>query len=635
MRIVICAQMKSRAPYKYLSICLFGIFYSFVSSPHLAAQVVLCNGNLGNNIFSEGDFGSGIPNVVQTNPGLAPGFTYTTQVPPDDGEYTLTNNMAAWSSGFPSWLRIRNNDSDPNGYMMVVNASFSPGIFYEQIIEDLCDNTLYEFSADVINLIRAGTTGHLLPNVSFFIDDALAYSSGSIPQDERWHTYGFTFTTGPGQTTVKLSLRNNAPGGIGNDLALDNIEFRPCGPTSSVTISPAGKICENSLFPILTAQIEADTGAVQWQISYDNGFVWTDIPGAVSRTHQVQQLQAGQYYFRYLYSTTLANNTNPKCRIVSDFILIDVVPVEFLIRDTICEGMTFSLGDMTFDESGIYQQLLTASNGCDSMVTLDLVVIPDPPIVVDFRTDPTSCEGAADGILSIDALSGVMPPFMKFFINGNLVPAPNTFVTLAAGTYTARIEDQYGCFDEQQIVIADGPTLMIQTIEDTIIRLGHSVLLQSQTNIPMMEVSWTPTENVECPVCLSTTVMPFNDQAYIITAMTDQGCSDSDTVNILVDRTPVFYIPNVFSPNGDQVNDHFTFSPDPLIIRSVGEVVIFDRWGGVIFRKTGLQAEPTVILWDGESGNKPSPTGTYVYFISFTLADSQVMTIHGDITLLR
>ena len=161
------------------------VFILFAGQPtFLAAQTALCGGNLGDNNFSAGDFGSGMSNVVQANPGLAPGFQYTTQVPPDDGEYTLTNNINAWSYVYPTWLRVGDNDVNPNGYMMVVNASFAPGIFYEQVIDNLCENTLYEFTADVINLIRTGTTGHILPNVSFLLDDVLSYSSGQIPQDE-------------------------------------------------------------------------------------------------------------------------------------------------------------------------------------------------------------------------------------------------------------------------------------------------------------------------------------------------------------------------------------------------------------------------------------------------------------------
>ena len=613
---------------------LFILISMYAITPGITAQVILCDGNLGDNIFTEGNFGSASPIVVQSNPGLAPGFIYTTRVPPIDGEYTLTNNMAAWANGYDTWLRIGDNSPGPNGYMMVVNASYTPGIFYEKIVDDLCENTVYEFSADVINLIRKGTTGHILPNVSFFIDDVLAYSSGTIAQDEKWHTYGFTFITNPGQSVVKLTLRNNAPGGIGNDLALDNISFKACGPSSSASISPAGKICENSLFPLLTANIDADTGAIQWQLSIGDEQQWNDIPGAVDRTHQVAQLTAGKYYFRYLYSNTATNIFNPKCRIVSDGILIEIVPVEFQIRDTICDGMTYILGDTLYVETGIYQQLLTASNGCDSLVTLDLVVVPDPPIVVHYDVSPPSCQGATDGTLSIASVSGVIPPY-DFFIGGNLIPPPVSSIPMPSGTYSARIENKYGCFDETEVTIPEGPLFSIVTVSDTMIRLGHSVLLNTQSSLPEASASWTPAIHLSCPACLSTQAMPVYDQSYIVEAMTEGGCTARDTITIRVDRTAVYYVPNVFTPNGDQVNDDFTFSPDPLTITAVTEVLIFDRWGGIVSQKSSLPSEYIMVLWDGETKHGPAPAGTYVYAITYSLADESKQHIRGDVTLIR
>jgi gliding motility-associated-like protein len=613
---------------------LFLMIWFAGHSIDVVAQPAFCNGNLGDNIFTAGDFGSGTPNVVQSNPGLAPGFQYTTQVPPDDGEYTLTNNINAWSYVYPTWLEIGDNDVNPNGYMMVVNASFAPGIFYEQIIDNLCENTLYEFTADVINLIRSGTTGHILPNVSFLIDDVVSYSSGAIPQDEDWHTYGFTFFTGPGQFAVKLSLRNNAPGGTGNDLALDNISFKPCGPSSSLVIEPTGKICENSLYPLLTAQIDADTGAVQWQFSIDEGRFWNDIPGAINRSHQVQQLEAGRYFYRYLYSNTFSNINNPKCRIVSDFILVEIVPVEFLIRDTLCEGLTLEVGGIEYGETGIYQQMFVASNGCDSIVTVDLVIVPDPPIIAEYGILPTSCEGNSDGTIVLESVSGGSPPY-TFYINDDFIPPPFTSVTVPSGIYTIRIENEYGCFTEEEVIVEEGPRFDIETIEDTTIVLGYSVLLNTQSNLPVISASWSPTKYLECPGCISTLATPFEDQTYIIEAVAAEGCTAKDTVTIRVDDRIILYVPNIFSPNGDQVNDYFSISTDPRSITSIDEVLILDRWGGVIAYQGSMMPQESMVLWDGSTNSKEAPTGVYVYLITFKMADGISRTVHGDVTLLR
>jgi hypothetical protein len=92
-----------------------------------SAQV--CGGNIGENIFTDGDFGSGFANLLTPDPMIAPGYDYTTSPPPSDGFYVLSNNLSNWGSLYPTWLPIGDNSDDPFGYMMVVNASFSPGLF--------------------------------------------------------------------------------------------------------------------------------------------------------------------------------------------------------------------------------------------------------------------------------------------------------------------------------------------------------------------------------------------------------------------------------------------------------------------------------------------------------------------------
>jgi len=133
---------------KYFLISLTGFIFCF---QQLAGQDI-CAGNLGENIFLNGDFGSGSDVVLLTDPRIALSYFYEINPPPFDGEYTITNN-SNWASKYGTWLGIGDNSDDPNGYMMVVNADFTPGIFFEQIVDGLCENTNYAFSADIINMI--------------------------------------------------------------------------------------------------------------------------------------------------------------------------------------------------------------------------------------------------------------------------------------------------------------------------------------------------------------------------------------------------------------------------------------------------------------------------------------------------
>ena len=395
--------------YFALSLCMLGFL-------DLSGQI--CEGNLGENIFTEGDFGSGADNILTPNPMIAPGYIYNTNPPPFDGSYTVSNNTEEWLGIFPSWLKIGDNSPDPQGYMMVVNASFEPGLFYEQEVDGLCENTLYVFSADVINMIEQGVGGHIAPNVSFLIDGVQIYTSGDIAQDNQWNTYGFTFITDPGQTSITLSLRNNAPGGIGNDLAIDNISFRPCGPEALILPTDIENICEDGDPIDLEATIignQYDNPAFQWQESFNGGVTWVDIPGATSSTYTHTNLASGFYYYRYLLAGAQANVSNPKCRVISNVKVVNVVPKFYSLIDTLCEGLSYEFGNSSYSNTGIYVDSLISSLGCDSIVTLDLTIIPDVGIEAIILANDPQCFDTDDGSITIDTVINATPPLSYFF----------------------------------------------------------------------------------------------------------------------------------------------------------------------------------------------------------------------------
>jgi len=404
----------------------------------------ICDGNLGDNIFEEGDFGSGAANVLPTDPLIAPGYTYTTNPPPFDGLYTITNFTGQWPGNFDTWLNIRDNSTNSSGYMMVINASFEPSLFYEQEVTGLCENTLYQFSADVINLIRSGVGGHIKPNVSFLIDDVEEYSSGDVPQSEAWITYGFTFTTDPGQTSVTLSLRNNAPGGIGNDLAIDNIVFQPCGPLAQILPDAIESICEDGNPTTLEATVDGDqypTPNFQWQQSSDQGMTWVDIPGENGMTYTHTDLSSGFYYYRYLLANGPANLSNSRCRVVSNVKIVEVIPKFWTTIDTLCDGLIYFSGVNEFTETGVYVDSLISSVGCDSIVTFDLTFLPDLNIDADLTIQNPSCFGDAEGSIAIENVTGGYPAF-TYFINGVESITGTDFPNLLAGPYEIAIIDR-------------------------------------------------------------------------------------------------------------------------------------------------------------------------------------------------
>lgn len=84
------------------------VFISLVillTSLHFSVIGQVCDGNFGEDIFDDGDFGSGSAQVLADDPGIAPGYQYTTELPPNDGFYTIVNSLER-SQIFDSWLPI-------------------------------------------------------------------------------------------------------------------------------------------------------------------------------------------------------------------------------------------------------------------------------------------------------------------------------------------------------------------------------------------------------------------------------------------------------------------------------------------------------------------------------------------------
>ena len=592
----------------------------------------LCSGNLGDEIFEEGDFGSGPDNVVLTDPNIAPGYQYTTNVPPNDGFYTLTNDMNEWGYLFGGWIPITDDSDDPNGYMMVVNASFSPGVFYEQTVDGLCENTTYEFSASIINIL-ARQSGGIRPNVSFFIDGIEFFRTGPIEQTDNWQRVGFTFTTELGQESALLTLSNNAPGGIGNDLALDNISFRPCGPSSTVSLSTAGRICEDAVFPVLQADIETDSASViQWQVSSDIGENWTDLPGADGTEYQTSPMPPGSYLFRFVYASSASNIQNEKCRIVSDTLSLEVVPITFAIFDTLCEGLTAMLGDMSYGQSGVYTESFISSFGCDSTVTLHLTIVDDPGIESSLSTESPSCLGNDDGLIVVDKVENAVLP-TTLSIDG--VIGNQDSIRIEAGSYDVIISDRYGCTDESRVVVADPPLFSILGLSDQAIRLGYSATMEAIVTLPYRTITWSPQMGLSCTGCLINEVAPTTSTIYTVEAISELGCTTSTSFEVVVDDRVFVFLPNVITPNGDGVNDIWSISMDPLTVPSIERVVVADRWGNVVYEEANLIAENTVDLWDGKIKGQFAPAGVYTFAVIFNRADGITSPRAGTITLIR
>ncbi|MGL4582401.1 MAG: hypothetical protein ACRCVU_05415, partial [Flavobacterium sp.] len=240
-------------------------------------------GNDCTTVFFE-DFGSGAvgsygaPLVGQTSYHYNEGNVNPTQ----DGYYSVvgsTTDFAYWST--PATFDHTSNDG--TGRMLAINASYDKGIFFRRKFTNLVPGKSYKFSAWLMSL----SNDAIKPNATFQVIDPVSgtvlntVSSGDITTHHVWNEYAMDFV--PTSTELDLVLLNNAPGGNGNDIALDDIRFE-MNPPQNLVVS---RNCSAG-----TVSITSPVGAV-YEYSLDN-INWQASPLFTGVTNTVTN-----YYVRY------------------------------------------------------------------------------------------------------------------------------------------------------------------------------------------------------------------------------------------------------------------------------------------------------------------------------------------------
>lgn len=295
--------------------------------------VAQCNGSFGDPMVNI-TFGQG------SNTGITNSFTtynYQNTACPNDGNYSIQSTTSGCFGN--TWHTITSDHTGGGGNFMVVNASYDPGDFFVTGVNGLCPNTTYEFAAWVINLFKTGPVS-IFPDLTFKIetvDGSLlsTYSTGDIGTNSIpvWNKYAMVFATPPGISDVVIRITNNAPGGYGNDLGLDDITFRPCGTTLNAVINNVAggevNICAGANLPYgFTGSVGSAIADPEylWQQSTDSGATWMDVPQAYSLTlMRTLGTKAGAYWYRFTAIDKLIQDITA-CRVYSNILKINVHP---------------------------------------------------------------------------------------------------------------------------------------------------------------------------------------------------------------------------------------------------------------------------------------------------------------------
>ena len=291
--------------------------------------------------------------------------------------------------------------------------------------------------------------------------------------------------------------------------------------------------------------------------------------------------------------------------------------------------------DLAMVLPGSYSVTVSDSESCNIVQTFSVEAASE--IAIFTRVQAPICFGENSGFIILDSIIGGAPPY-SFQINDEATESipglPFPIGDLTAGTYDLVISDQLGCFVESQINIASPPELLVELGPDQILEFDEVYQIQPVINFTPNTIVWNPESFLSNP----DTLAPFSDPPQTITynllVQDSLGCSATDQITLTVDRNREVFIPNVFSPNDDGINDLFMIFGGKEIVE-IPLLAIFDRWGGQIYENTTLTPNDESRGWDGTYRGEPLNTGVYTYFAEILFADGQIEILRGTIALIR
>lgn len=638
----------------------FFLLLQFSAFSQLHSQ--LCKGSLGDPIINI-TFGAG------TSPGPPLSTTinlqYYSNDCPNDGFYTVRNNTSQCFGN--SWHTLNSDHTgDSNGYFMLINASLQKSEFYIDTVRGLCPNTTYEYAAWITNVILPSACfgNPINPNLTFNIEKTdgtllQTYSTGDIfaSSNPVWKQYGFFFATPSDASNVVVRIINNSTGGCGNDLAIDDITFRPCGPQLSSYIAgqqgTTKDLCEGDTADvILSCSVSAGYThpAYQWQESKDNGITYVDIPGATD-TIFVKNVAVNTPVGNYLYRLSVGEGTNinlPSCTIASGALTISInskPATNAQSNSPVCEGApvvlsasggseytwsgvnafsgsgaSVTINNAQLTNSGTYYVSITSARGCIQQDSTIVNIIPGPVAETGFASK-IICQGDSAFLNSSGGTSYLWYPAagLSSAVIADPIAKPATTTE-----YTVVVQNETRCKDSATVTINVISKPKADAGPDQNILEGQSVQLFASVDGSNTSYSWSPGINISDIDTLQPIINPVNNITYFLTVSSNAGCGISiDSVRIYVFKKVI--IPNAFSPNGDGIND--TWNIKALNAYNDYELSVFNRYGRIVFT-TKNYSKP----WDGNYNGNQLPVGTYYYLINLKQG---LPSLKGYVVILR
>lgn len=446
----------------------------------------------------------------------------------------------------------------------------TPGAWSDQNLSTNCNNLLFKFDFE------------LIPEAEFTVDNNIGCASFTVTFDNfstQSDSYLWDFGNGDTTSVIFNPVMTYDTAGV-YDVYLyvtDSICLLTDTAEISITVTDSLEISTSPTIQLCSSvpvDMTAFTNGTADQFIWSSNINFTDTLNTDLSDSTLTITPQGPI-------TYYVQAGNPGCTIV-DSVTVDFIGSNLILsaNDSICAGE---------------QVVITATN-------------TNPSINFDYLWEPDSV---------------IVSPS----ITNQVTVAPQTtqyvYVTASAPN---------GCLVGDSILINVGfipDGVVVASASEYFVTEGSTVNLYGEPS-GYASYTWTPGEGLVNENAQSTQATVEQETIYTL-SVSDGLCTKSDTTKIQVYQficgDPYLYIPNAFSPNGDNNND-VLYVKGTLIKEMVFR--IYDRWGELVF-----ESFDRADGWDGTFRGRPLDPDVYDYYLKVICIDDEESIIKGNITLIR
>lgn len=259
--------------------------------------------------------------------------------------------------------------------------------------------------------------------------------------------------------------------------------------------------------------------------------------------------------------------------------------------------------------------------GLNCNMTKEILIEVLPKINPQVSTSVTICNGQSTKLIADGSNTYSWMP--KESLSDGTIFNPIATPTISTN-YTVMISNYGYCTEAAYVFVKVNPTPTVNAGEDFANNLDEPMYLNA---VGSGTLTWLYGDGVLCKVCPNSQILPKASGCYKVEAVNDFGCKAYDEVCVEVTTNYNIYIPNIFTPNEDDMNDVFIVYGTGL---SKFEMTIFDRWGEKLF-----VSNDQLKGWDGTYKGVLMKNDVYPYLVKYQSLDGKTHTKTGHVTLMK